>query len=301
MKYPISKEFGFYRRFKPPIYKKLLPTMQGAMRRFERELYDSEQVTVSEETLDGGARLLIISPNQVGNQVPCLVFYHGGAFALPPYTYHYRMAVNYAHRLGCKVVFVRYRLMPQHIYPAQRDDALAALAWVNQNADALSIDRNRIGVCGDSAGGQLAAFAAYGAKESCGVDLSFQMLIYPALDPQMRSDSMRRYTDTPMWNARLNRRLWAWYLEDNQVPFVSLLDEALPREMAAAYIETAEFDCLRDEGLAYAKRLKEGGVAVTLSQTQGTMHGFEIVDCETTRAAIENRIGFMKTSWGISA
>lgn len=297
-KYAISKEFGFYAYLRPPMYKPLLPILQKAIASSHQVLYKDPDIAVGEHRVADRVQLFSILPKSTNDKLPCLLFYHGGAFAFPAYRHHYLLASRYAKELPCAVVFVNYRLMPQYRYPAQLEDALDALVWVRDHASDLSVDRQRIAVCGDSAGGQLAAYAACRAEQRFGIRLSFQMLIYPALDDKMRTASMARFSDTPLWNSRLNRRLWKWYLEGKEGgSFISLLDQQLPPWLPPAYVETAEFDCLRDEGNAYGEKLARSGVPVTFLETSGTMHGFEVVNCPTTESAIQSRLQFIRSVW----
>lgn len=156
----------------------------------------------------------------------------------------------------------------------------------------------RIGVAGDSAGACLAAllcsrYEREGLKRPC-----LQMLVYPLTDSAMRTDSMKRFPDTPLWNAENNRRMWAYYV--GQIGGADARDAspmhcALPRAIPDTYIETAEYDCLHDEGVLYGMRLREAGARVELNETRGTIHGYDVA-LHTGIAArnIEKRVSFLK-------
>ena len=126
----------------------------------------------------------------------------------------------------------------------------------------------------------------------------FQLLVYPVTDRRMNYDSCRKYTDTPMWNAKLSVKMWQGYVQDENAPdiaYASPMEAQSFEKLPSAYVETAEFDCLHDEGIAYANALLEAGVSVELNETRGTMHGFDIVqNAETTKAALAARIKFMR-------
>lgn len=131
------------------------------------------------------------------------------------------------------------------------------------------------------------------------VKFSFQMLPYPFLDMRNNSESCKKYTDTPMWNSTLSSRIVPMTKVDRNHPnyvYYSPVEAKSFEGLPPAYIETAEFDCLHDDGILYAKKLRDAGVEVTLNETKGTMHGFDIMQkAEITQAALTARIEFMKT------
>ena len=124
-------------------------------------------------------------------------------------------------------------------------------------------------------------------------EIRFQMLIYPVLDARMGTDSMRKYTDSPIWNARLTERMWRLYLKDADHGMQNYASPACEQELhdlPPAYIEAEEFDCLHDEGISYANRLKACGVPVHLEDVKGTFHGFDVFhNTEISRKMIHTR------------
>jgi acetyl esterase/lipase len=232
------------------------------------------------------------------------VYFHGGGFALKAAPYHKRLMQAYALGAFCKVVFADYRLTPKHTFPAAFEDCCAAFEWVYANSEKLGIDRDRISIGGDSAGGALAASVCMMLRDrSHPVKIRLQLLVYPVTDAQQNTDSMKRYTDTPLWNSRLNEKMWRMYLnggEAKRLEFASPAEAKSFNDLPPAYIETAEFDCLHDEGVAFAESLRNGGVEVELFQTEGTVHGYDVVlDSDVTRASIKRRIDALKRSFQI--
>ena len=130
------------------------------------------------------------------------------------------------------------------------------------------------------------------------VKFRFQMLPYPFLDARNNSESCKKYTDTPMWNSSLSERIGPMVKVDRDradYVYYSPVEAESFIGLPPAYIETAEFDCLHDDGILYAKKLRDAGVEVTLNETEGTMHGFDIMqNAPTTKAALAKRIAFMK-------
>ena len=304
MKYPINKEFFPYSHMTPPIQNAKMAGWMGSMMkppRWVRKNRDHE-VSVKKETIksyDGAEiEILIFDPYGIEEPTPCLVYYHGGGFFFGGAGYHYKLAKQYALEAPCKVVFVQYRLAPKNPHPIPAKDCYAALQWTFENADKLNVDKTKIAVGGDSAGGALAAAVCQMARDRGANMPLFQLLVYPVTDRRMNYDSCRKFTDTPMWNAKLSVKMWQGYVQDENAPdiaYASPMEAESFENLPRAYVETTEFDCLHDEGIAYAKALREAGVSVELNETRGTMHGFDIVEkAPTTRAAVKARIEFMK-------
>ena len=300
-KYPIKREFFPFSYFVSPVQTPKVAGWLGSMMRAPGWLFRDREVAVRREMIEGyeGASIevLVMEPYGLTVPAPCLVYYHGGGFFFGAAGYHYKLARRYALEGGCKVVFVQYRLAPKHPHPIPSEDCYAGLQWVFEHAQQLSIDPARVAVAGDSAGGALAAAVCQMARDRGSSLPCAQLLIYPVTDRRMDYPSCRAYTDTPMWNARLSKKMWQGYVQDPAAPhmaYASPMEADTFEGLPPAYVETAEFDCLHDEGVAYALALQGAGVAVTLSETEGTMHGFDIVTkAPTTQAAIATRLAYL--------
>lgn len=302
MKYEINKDLFPFSHFKPPIINGKLLCRLGALMPPPRSFYRDPALAVTKkriESYDGKEiELLILSPKEEASSLPCLVYYHGGGFIFSASFHHYDIARIYAQEAQCKLIFVQYRLAPKNPHPTPSEDCYAALRWTFDNADALGVDTKRIAVGGDSAGGALAATVCQMARDRGTALPRFQLLIYPVTDRRMQTESNRIFTDTPMWNSKYSEKMWRAYTPDDNAPdlaYASPMEAASLVELPPAYVETAEFDCLRDEGIAYADALCAAGVAVTRHSTLGTIHGFDIVKkSAVTKDAIEKRIAFMR-------
>jgi len=239
----------------------------------------------------------VFTPAGAGDRLPALLYVHGGAFAYKAAAYQKRLAMIYAEKAECKVFFPHYHLAPKFRYPAAYEDVLALYRHLKDHAEALGIDPDRIGISGDSAGGSIAALiCCRWEKEGIGMPC-LQMLAYPVTDAEMRTESMKRYTDTPKWNALDNERMWQYYCgEDPDLrKQASPMHAAIPEKMPPTYIETAQFDCLHDEGLLFAQRVKEAGADVEINDTQGTFHGYDdAIDTQIVRKNVERRIAFLR-------
>jgi acetyl esterase len=221
------------------------------------------------------ARLYV--PTTAKSKPPLLVFFHGGGFAVGSIASHDGTVRELAHESGCAVLSVDYRLAPENKAPTAPEDGLAAYLWARAHADDLGIDGERIAVGGDSAGGNLAAVISHYCIERGHRMPEAQILIYPATDLTCVMASHRTYAT----GFLLEEERVQWYLakylrydDEKREPYVSPLFyerfEGLPRTV----LVTAGFDVLRDEGMAYAEKLRAAGVDVTSRCEPGLIHGF---------------------------
>lgn len=212
---------------------------------------------------------------------PALLDIHGGGFVMGTIAMEHAFCVAVVRRLGVVVVTVEYRLAPEHPFPAGIHDCYAALTWMHDAADELGVDRARIGIGGQSAGGGLAAGTALYARDRGGPAICFQFLGIPELDHRLETPSMLAFTDTPMWSRPQAVRSWEYYLgPDHDGPVSPYASPAVADDLVGlppAYVTTMEFDPLRDEGIVYALRMLQAGVQVELHSFPGTFHGSSMV------------------------
>lgn len=288
MKYAINKEFGIFRRFKPPL-NKLVLRLALAMPKCTHSTKSVAAKTFKVAASDGKTvPCCVFSPKESQGKLPLIFFLHGGGFVFKGTPYHYNLAKICAEKLKAKVVFVDYRLAFQGKYLVSLNDCFAAYHYVVEHAEELGADIENVGLMGDSAGGYLALALCKMLAENGAVLPKFQMLIYPVVDPAMSSQSMKQFADTPMWNAKANAKMWQMYSCGN-MPYNPLDDDL--SFMPQTYVETAQFDCLHDEGVALHNKLLACGVKSVLNQTFGTMHGFDICrNAPTTQKTLQHRI-----------
>ncbi|WKN48079.1 alpha/beta hydrolase [Nocardioides sp. Arc9.136] len=235
----------------------------------------------------------LYTPSAAGAPVatpgPLLLFFHGGGFFFGDLETHDATCRFLAERAGVRVLAVDYRLSPEHPFPAAHDDALAAYHWVLEHAGSLGADPSRIAVGGDSAGGNLSATVAIDAARA-GLPLAWQLLVYPATDVAGETESKRMFGSGLFLTQEFMDLAVASYTPDAATrtdPRVAPLRAELPAGLAPAYVVTAGFDPLRDEGEAYAAKLADAGVEVELRRFPDQIHGFlNIVGAgRTSRAA----------------
>ena len=238
-----------------------------------------QPVRTSEHIIPGDAGEIpatLYTPSRLAEPSGLLVFYHGGGWVIGSRASHDNTARFLATRARTRVLSVEYRLAPENPFPAAVDDALRAYHYAHTNAAALGAAQDRIAVGGDSAGGNLAAVIAQQATHE-GRAPAFQLLLYPAVDGTCRRRSRELFGD----GFFLTEDNITWFLDhyapagvDRADPKLSpLLTEDL-RGLPPAYIATAGFDPLRDEGEAYAERLSAAGVPTALRRHSELIHGF---------------------------
>jgi acetyl esterase len=207
---------------------------------------------------------------------PIVVFFHGGGWVVGTLDTYDPLCRALAAAVPAVVVSVGYRLAPEHRWPAAVEDAYAATLWASRHAADLGGAQHRLAVAGDSAGGNLAAVVALGARDRGGPAIAFQLLVYPALDAAGDTGSWREYAEGFYLTAAGMRWYWDHYLggADGAAPDASPLRAAFLGGLPPALVVTADHDVLRDEGEAYAARLREAGVAADAHRVEGVVHGF---------------------------
>ena len=207
--------------------------------------------------------------------LPALVYFHGGGLVAGSLDTHDSLCRTLAEGTGAIVAAVDYRLAPEHPFPAAIDDCIAATGWVFDHAAGLGIDPDRIAVAGDSAGGTLATVVCQSARSGSAPPIAFQLLLCPVLDLASETRSRQDFASGYLLDRAMMRRDLEHYGPcDPMDPRVSPLRAADLSGLPPAFIHSAEFDPLRDEDLAYARRLEEAGVPVSLTCHAGMIHHF---------------------------
>ncbi len=208
---------------------------------------------------------------------PALVALHGGCWITANIDVTDRPHRLLAAVTGCVVVAVNYQKAPEHPYPVPLEDCYAGYRWTVEHADELGLDRARIGVAGDSAGGNLAAAVCLVARERDDPLPAVQVLIYPALDPRLETGSARDFAAGYGLTTEDMRWSWRQYAPDavgRRNPLVAPAQAASLRGLPPAIVVTAGFDILRDEGRSYARRLTDAGVPTVPLHYADSIHGF---------------------------
>jgi acetyl esterase len=207
-----------------------------------------------------------------------LVYFHGGGWVLGNIQMTDQPCRMLANASACVVVSVEYRLAPEHKFPAGPEDCYAATQWVSANAATLGVDPARLAVSGTSAGGTLAIAVALMARDRGGPRLAFQLPVYPATTSELTSGSQQEFADDGYILSRRDMEwFWGHYLAnaaDRTNPYACPAYAKSLSGLPPALVITAEYDPLRDEGEAFAARLREAGVPTRLKRYEGVTHGF---------------------------
>ena len=303
-KYEFDPELKMFDNMKPPIVPILAPVWQKLMGYLYHMEKSNPNMAVTKLLIpaeDGSSiQAMEYAPWNVPEHAPCLLFLHGGGWVYRGSPHHFVLAHRFAMHLNCKVIFVDYRLAPIYKFPIAVEDCFTVYQWVLEHAESLNIDPARIAVCGDSAGGNLSAVLCLMARDK-GIQMPrAQMLLYPVTDYRMETESYRTYTDTPMCNSRDMEKYYKMYvnkkkLEHMPLAYLSPMEADTLEGLPAAYVEVAQYDCLRDEGIAYGQALRKAGVQAEIHETKNAMHGYDIaVNSKLTKEHMKRRIHFLR-------
>jgi acetyl esterase len=259
---------------------------------------DMSGVTVSERTISQDGRtvkLYIMKPEQVSGKPGVLLFIHGGVWIVGNFANHQRLLRDLVVGSGRIGVFVEYTSLPEGKFPTPLEECYAALKWISEHASEFGADGSHIAVAGNSVGGNLSAALTLMTKDRKGPKISYQVLLIPATDGSVDTESYRDFATGRFLGREFMKYGWDRYAPDAKLrdnPYVSPLRASIDqlKGLPPALVITAENDPLRDEGEAYARRLKEAGVKVDAVRYNGTIHDFVLLNAlrrvPSTEAAI---------------
>jgi len=286
-----------------PALHEVSPETARAMNQRSKDLFggDGPEMATRELHIPGPAgpmRARLYRPTPSARAV--VLYYHGGGWVIGSIDSHDGLCRELAHRSGSAVLSLDYRLAPEAPFPGAVDDAFAAFLWLSENAGSLGLDAGRIAVAGDSAGGNLAAVVALMARDRGGPAPSAQLLLYPATDMHLVTESHRTFRDHLLTPEAIE---WfqVHYLKgaaDRDDWRASPLRAPSLEGAAPAYVMTAGFDPLRDEGQAYASALDAAGTPLRQRRFSGQIHGFLTLDKVIPQAleAIEDVVGYIRVA-----
>lgn len=208
---------------------------------------------------------------------PALVFFHGGGWVMGTLDAYDGVCQDLAGTAGCKVVSVDYRMAPEHPYPVPFEDSYSATEWVSNHADELEVDRNRIAVGGDSAGGNLATAVAIKARQSDSLKLVYQMLVYPVTNYQFDTESYQKYGINYFLTKRAMEWFWEQYLPHESAGREVYASPLRCKDLSGlpdAAVITAGFDPLYSEAVHYVELMQRAGVNVEHINYEDMIHGF---------------------------
>ena len=260
-----------------------LPAARQARMEMVGQIPLSDAVARSDHVIPGPAgapdvAVRVHRPKAVSEELPCIYSIHGGGYVLGTYDMDDLRFDNWSPSLGVVGVSVEYRLAPETPYPGPLEDCYAGLKWVFDNAEALGVDRDRIGISGASAGGGLAAALALLARDRGELPIAFQMLIYPMIDDRLVTPSSQ--WQVPIWSPSNNEFGWRCYLgelygTDDVPPYAAAARAEDLRRLPPTGVWVGTSDGFCDEDIAYAQRLIQAGVPTELHVYPGAPHAFD--------------------------
>ncbi|WP_090606914.1 alpha/beta hydrolase [Parapedobacter koreensis] len=237
----------------------------------------------------------ITRPEGVKENAPVFIFIHGGGWVLGDYPTHRRLVRDLVVHSGAVAIFPDYSPSPEAKYPTAINEIYAVLQWVAQHGREIGVDGKNLAIAGNSVGGNMSAVIALMAKKQHGPHIKLQVLLWPVTDADFETESYNQFAEGRFLTKNMMKWFWDNYLPDTAKrteiyasPLQATLEEL--RGLPPALVQTAENDVLRDEGEAYARRLNEAGVPVTLTRYSGLIHDYGLLNPIADVPAVQTAI-----------
>lgn len=242
---------------------------------------DIVEKTITQDELS--VKLYIVRPSGITRTLPVFMFFHGGGWVLGDFITHQRFVRDLVIYSGVAAVFVEYTRSPEAKYPVAINECYAATKWVAANGSEINVDGKRLAIVGNSAGGNLTAVTALRAKLEKGPEIKLQILFWPVTNADFDTKSYHKYAEDRFLTRNMMTWFWDHYTSKEnhrEEIYASPLKASLNdlKGLPAALVQTAENDVLRSEGEAYARKLDEAGVSVTLMRVQGMIHDYGLLN-----------------------
>lgn len=287
---------------KPPFLRDLGPEKgRQAVNEVQSSPVNKPDANIEDRTIPGGptgsVNIRIVRPQKSAGALPAIVYTHGAGWVFGNEHTHDRLIREIAVGAHAAVVFTKYSLSPEARYPTALEEIYTSLEWVARNGAEVGLDRSRIVVAGDSVGGNLTAAVAINARARRGPALVGQLLFYPVTDASFDTGSYRQFAEGYFLRRDAMQWFWDQYLPDaskrseiTASPLRATPDQL--RDLPPTLVITAEADVLRDEGEAYANKLRDAGVRVAAARLQGTIHDFVMLNALAQSAATRGAMTF---------
>ena len=276
----------FIYKFETLYSKPLYELTPNEARNFLDDLQNQTSIAANSKIRDrmtdtgyGQINVRIVSPQNIHEKLPAILYLHGGGWILGNKTTHNYMIRILSEYSKSIVIFPEYSLSPEAAYPVAINQIYSLLKLIYNNSEEFNIDKNRIAIAGDSAGGNMAAVITIMNKREDNIPLKYQALFYPVASSDMNTKSYKDFHNGPWLSKKAMEWFWDAYAPDKQIrssiyisPLNSSIDEL--QGLPDTLIITAENDVLRDEGEEYARKLDRAGINVTSVRIGGTIHDF---------------------------
>lgn len=240
-------------------------------------------------------KIHITKPKGAKANAPVFIFIHGGGWVLGDYPTHRRLVRDLVVESGAVAVFPDYTPSPEAQYPVAINEIYAATQWVSENGKEIGVDGKNLAVVGNSVGGNMTAAITLMAKDKKGPHIKLQVLLWPVTDANFETESYNLYANGRFLTKNMMKWFWDNYLPDaakRTEKYASPLQASLAelKDLPPALVQTAENDVLRDEGEAYARKLNEAGVPVTLTRYNGLIHDYGLLNPIANVPAIQTAV-----------
>ncbi|OXB13914.1 alpha/beta hydrolase [Flavobacterium reichenbachii] len=240
-------------------------------------------------------KIHITKPKDAKANAPVFIFIHGGGWVLGDYPTHRRLVRDLVVESGAVAVFPDYTPSPEAQYPVAINEIYAATEWVSENGKEIGVNGKNLAVVGNSVGGNMTAAITLMAKDKKGPHIKLQVLLWPVTDANFETESYNSFANGRFLTKNMMKWFWNNYLPDTSKrkeiyasPLQASLDQL--KDLPPALVQTAENDVLRDEGEAYARKLNEAGVPVTLTRYSGLIHDYGLLNPIATVPAVQTAV-----------
>ncbi|QSB25641.1 alpha/beta hydrolase [Flavobacterium sp. CLA17] len=254
---------------------------------------DESEKVISQNGLK--VKIHITKPKGAKANAPVFIFIHGGGWVLGDYPTHRRLVRDLVVASGAVAVFPDYTPSPEAQYPVAINEIYAATQWVAENGKEIGVDGKNLAVAGNSVGGNMTAAITLMAKDKKGPHIKLQVLLWPVTDANFETESYNSFANGRFLTKNMMKWFWDNYLPDTSKRkeiYASPLQASLAqlKDLPPALVQTAENDVLRDEGEAYARKLNEAGVPVTLTRYSGLIHDYGLLNPIANVPAVQTAI-----------
>ncbi len=262
-----------------PLYELTPKEARDFLKNLQSKTFKKTDAGITEIDIEGVKTFVLKPQTNTEKKLPAILYLHGGGWVMGDEYVFDNLIKKIANCAEAVLIFPEYTPAPEAEYPQQINEAYSVLNYIYNNSDELNIDKNKIAIMGDSAGGNMAAAITLKTKEEKGPNIKFQLLLYPVTNADMDTDSYENFSDGPWLTKKAMEYFWDAYVPNvslRQNKYISPLHADVEdlKNLPSTLILTVENDVLRDEGEAYARKLDNAGVDVINVRINGTIHDF---------------------------
>ena len=266
-----------------PLYELTPKEARDFLKNLQSKTFKKTDAGITEIDIEGVKTFVLKPQTNTEKKLPAILYLHGGGWVMGDEYVFDNLIKKIANCAEAVLIFPEYTQAPEAEYPQQINEAYSVLNYIYNNSDELNIDKNKIAIMGDSAGGNMAAAITLKTKEEKGPNIKFQLLLYPVTNADMDTDSYENFSDGPWLTKKAMEYFWDAYVPNvslRQNKYISPLHADVEdlKNLPSTLILTVENDVLRDEGEAYARKLDNAGVDVINVRINGTIHDFMMLN-----------------------